>query len=120
NRSGNFRRFYAFPATVGGRSATHSPLRRSATTGKAATATVVAAVVQGEGGKGGCEGGAVGEVRSPEKYCRKSRRKNIVEKVAGKDGGSPEKSAGKVFRRRRRAVAAAGNWRGGGEGIRVV
>ncbi|GJV85798.1 hypothetical protein Tco_1525696 [Tanacetum coccineum] len=39
-------------------------------------------------------------------------------KSAGEDGGSPEKMevAGKFFRRRRRAVAAAGKWRGGGEG----
>ncbi|GKA29741.1 hypothetical protein Tco_0715986 [Tanacetum coccineum] len=47
---------------VGGRSATHSPPRRSATAGKTATAVVVAEVVRGEGGKGGCEGGAVGEI----------------------------------------------------------
>ncbi|GKA08820.1 hypothetical protein Tco_0688151 [Tanacetum coccineum] len=38
-----------------------------------------------------------------------------VKILAGKDGGSPEKSAGKVFRRRRRAVVAAGIWRGGRE-----
>ncbi|GJY64881.1 reverse transcriptase domain-containing protein [Tanacetum coccineum] len=39
-------------------------------------------------------------------------------KFAEEDGGSPEKMevAGKFFRRRRRAVAAAGKWRGGGEG----
>ncbi|GJX90205.1 hypothetical protein Tco_0343531 [Tanacetum coccineum] len=49
---------------VGGRSATHSPLRRSAMAGKAATAAVVAAMVQGEGGKGGYEGGAVREEKS--------------------------------------------------------
>ncbi|GJT83930.1 hypothetical protein Tco_1058272 [Tanacetum coccineum] len=62
NRSGIFRRFYAFPATVGGQSATHRPLHRSATAGKAATA----AVVRGEGGKGVCEGGAVGEGKMRE------------------------------------------------------
>ncbi|GKA05663.1 hypothetical protein Tco_0684783 [Tanacetum coccineum] len=59
-----------------------SSSRRSTTAGKAATTAVVAAVVRGEGGKGGCEGGAVGEVRSPEKYRRKSRRKRW--RLAGK------------------------------------
>ncbi|GKE43156.1 hypothetical protein Tco_1470440 [Tanacetum coccineum] len=46
--------------------------------------------------------------------------KDSPEKSAGEDGGSPEKSAENVFRRRRRAVAAAGNWRGGRERIRVM
>ncbi|GKB38983.1 hypothetical protein Tco_0883925 [Tanacetum coccineum] len=46
--------------------------------GKVAAVVVLPAVVRrrggGEGGKGDCEGGAVGEVRLPEKYHRKRWR----------------------------------------------
>ncbi|GKD03310.1 hypothetical protein Tco_1178284, partial [Tanacetum coccineum] len=92
NRSGIFRRFYAFPATVGGRSATHSPPRRSATAGKAATAAVVAALVRrwkrrlrGWSGWRGEIAGKISPEKSPEKT--EARRKNPPEKFSGGGAG---------------------------------
>ncbi|GJW67869.1 retrovirus-related pol polyprotein from transposon TNT 1-94 [Tanacetum coccineum] len=75
-------------AGCGGRSATHGRATAAAAAGKATAVVVVPAVAAAE------DGGEDG-----------------VKILAGEDGGSPEKSAEKVFRRRQ----LAGNWRERGE-----